>query len=139
MEELILQDCTLLQAKDDKGLTPLLVAVENGQTALVDYLLGQGATLFEASAKGNALHIAVNKKDINMLKHVVEKARQNNQLALMLEYRTAPSASEPPLTPLGWAARACNKEIYSYLVSIGAKEGLNTQPNSPAALLAKCK
>lgn len=139
VEELIVQDRSLLQTKNNQGLTPLLVAVENGQTELVDYLLGQGATLFEASAKGNALHIAVNKKDINMLKHVVEKARQNNQLALMLEYRTAPSANEPPLTPLGWAARACNKEIYSYLVSIGAKEGLNTQPNSPAALLAKCK
>ena len=73
-----------------------------------------------------------------MLKFLVQKARQNGQLALMLEYKTSPAKNVPTLTPLGWAARACNKEIYNYLVSVGAKEGLASQPYSPASLLGKC-
>ncbi len=139
VEELILQDRYLLKEKNQEGLTPFLVAVENNRQALVDYLLGQGATLFEASPRGNAMHIAVAKKNLPMLKFLVQKARQNGQLALMLEYKTSPAKNVPALTPLGWAARACNKDIYSYLVSVGAKEGLANQAYSPAALLGKCK
>lgn len=139
VEELLLQDRYLLKDKNEEGLTPLLVAVENNGQAVADYLLTQGATLFEASGRGNAMHIAVAKKNLPMLKFLVQKARQNGQLALMLEYKTSPAKGVPALTPLGWAARACNKEIYSYLVSVGAKEGLANQAYSPAALLGKCK
>ena len=105
---------------------------------MIDFLLGQGAPLFEASPYGNALHIAVAKKDMALLKHIVSKARQNGQLSLMLEYKVSPAKNVPALTPLGWAARACYKDIYSYLVSIGAKEGFADQAYSPAALLGKC-
>ena len=139
VEELLLQDRYALKTKNDKGLTPLLVAVENGQTAMIDYLLTQGAALFEASGAGNALHIAVSKKNLSLLKYLVEKARKNGQLALMLEYKVSPAQGVPALTPLGWAAQSCNKEIYTYLVSLGAKEGLESQAYSPAALLGKCK
>ena len=139
VEELLLQDRYALKAKNDQGLTPLLVAVENGQTAMIDYLLSQGAALFEASGPGNAMHIAVTKKNLSLLKYLVEKARKNGQLALMLEYRAVPAKGVPALTPLGWAARNCQKEMYSYLVSVGAKEGLASQAYSPAALLGKCK
>ena len=139
VEELLLRDRYLLKDKNKAGLTPFLVAVENNQQALADYLLGQGATLFEASPRGNAVHIAVTNKNLNMLKFLVQKARQNGQLALMLEYKTSPAKGVPALTPLGWAARACQKEIYNYLVSVGAKEGLASQPYSPAALLGKCR
>lgn len=139
VEELLLQDRYLLKDKNKAGLTPFLVAVENNRQALADYLLGQGATLFEASPSGNAMHIAVAKKNLPLLKFLVQKARQNGQLALMLEYKTSPAKGVPALTPLGWAARACDKEIYSYLVSVGAKEGLASQSYSPAALLGKCK
>ena len=139
VEELILQDRFILKSKNKAGLTPFLVAVENGKTEMVDYLVEQGASLFESSGYGNALHIAVSKKNINLLKHLVAKARQNGQLALMLEYKVSPAQNAPALTPLGWAARACNRDIYNYLVSVGAKEGLVNQSYSPAALLAKCK
>ncbi len=139
VEELLLQDRYALKTKNDKGLTPLLVAVENGQTAMIDYLLTQGAALFEASGAGNALHIAVSKKNLSLLKYLVEKARKNGQLALMLEYKVSPAKGVPALTPLGWAARSCNRDIYNYLVSIGAKQGLSSQTYSPAALLGKCK
>ncbi len=139
VEELLLQDRYVLKTKNNKGLTPLLVAVENGQTAMIDYLLTQGAALFEASGAGNALHIAISKKNLSLLKYLVEKARKNGQLALMLEYKVSPAQGVPALTPLGWAARNCNRDIYNYLVSIGAKQGLASQNYSPAALLGKCK
>ena len=139
VEELLLQDRYVLKTKNNKGLTPLLVAVENGQTAMIDYLLTQGAALFEASGAGNALHIAISKKNLSLLKYLVEKARKNGQLALMLEYKVSPAQGVPALTPLGWAARNCNRDIYNYLVSIGAKQGLTSQNYSPAALLGKCK
>lgn len=139
VEELLLQDRYVLKTKNNKGLTPLLVAVENGQTAMIDYLLTQGAALFEASGAGNALHIAVSKKNLSLLKYLVEKARKNGQLALMLEYKVSPAQGVPALTPLGWAARNCNRDMYNYLVSIGAKQGLASQTYSPAALLGKCK
>ena len=139
VEELLLQDRFILKSKNKAGLTPFLVAVENGKTEMADYLLEQGAVLFESSGAGNALHIAVAKKNIALLKHLVAKARQNGQLSLMLEYKVSPAQNVPTLTPLGWAARACNRDIYNYLVSVGSKEGLANQSYSPVALLAACK
>ena len=36
---------------------------------LYHYLLGQGATLFESSPSGNAMHMAVAQKNLPMLKY----------------------------------------------------------------------
>jgi ankyrin repeat protein len=137
VQTLLAQDRSLLFTKDTLGRTPLLVAVEHGQKSLVTYLVNEGAKLFDVSSVGNALHIAVSHNDMGMLKQLVQKARQNSQLALMLEYKISPARNVPALTPLGWAARLCNKEVYDYLVSIGAKEGLASQSYSPVSLLAK--
>ncbi|MBQ3667441.1 MAG: ankyrin repeat domain-containing protein [Elusimicrobiaceae bacterium] len=134
----LLRNRTLLSSKDKQGRTPLLVAVENDQKQLVDYFVSEGAKLFDVSSGGNVLHIAVAKNNKAMLEQLVQKARQNGQLSLMLEYKISPAKNVPALTPLGWAARNCNKEIYNYLVSVGAKEGLANQAYSPAALLAQC-
>lgn len=139
VQELLSRDRSLLSSKDKLGRTPLLVAVENNQKDLAGYLINEGAKLFDVSSLGNALHIAVTKNNSDMLKYLVQKARQNNQLALMLEYKISPAKNVPPLTPLGWAARNCNKEMYTYLVSIGAKEGLSSQAYSPVSLLAQCE
>ncbi len=138
VQELLQQDKSLLSSKDKLSRTPLLVAVENNQKALVNFLVSKGAKLFDVSAVGNALHIAVAKNNMDLLKDLVQKARQNGQLALMLEYKVSPAKNIPVLTPLGWAARNCNKEMYAYLVSIGAKEGISSQAYSPVALIAKC-
>lgn len=139
VEEFLLQDRALLSARNKQGLTPLLVAVANNQVQLVDYLLAQGAPVFETSPRGNALHIAVANNRQDMLEHLVQKARRNGQLALMLEYKVSPAKNVPTLTPLGWAARACREKLYNYLLSVGAKEGLANQAYSPVSLLAGCK
>lgn len=130
--------------KNKEGDSPLLVAVLNGQDEMVDFLLANAARLFEASAKGNVFHVAVQRQNLAMLKHLVQLARQEGRLALMLEYK-ANLAGQKQLTPLGLAAVICNQEIYDYLISVGAKPGVHaTSPNilgitSPVDLLAKCK
>ena len=64
---------------------------------------------------------------------------------MMLEYKAVPAGYKQAMTPLAFAAIACNKEIYNYLVSVGAKPGnLTTTPNmlgyvTPADLMAQCK
>lgn len=138
VQELVMYDRTLLSLKDKQNRTPLLVAVENNQQQLVDYFIKEGAKLFDVSSVGNVLHITVAKNNKDMLERLVQEARKNGQLALMLEYKISPAKNVPPLTPLGWAARSCNKELYQYLVSVGAKEGLVGQASSPAAFLARC-
>lgn len=139
VEELVKADRSLVASKDKMGRTPMLVAVENNQPELVTYFIDQGSKLFEVSSLGNAMHIAVAKKNLDMLKQLVQHARQNGQLSLMLEYKVSPAKGVPALTPLGWAARTCQKDMYKYLVSVGAKEGLANQAYSPVSLLKKCK
>lgn len=131
--------------KNGDGDTPLLVAVANGQQAMVDYLLENAARLFEASNKGNVFHIAVKMQDLSMLKHLVDLARREGRLSMMLEYKAFPEGKQQTMSPLGFAALDCNKEIYDYLVSIGAKPGeRSSSPNlmgwsSPADLISQCK
>lgn len=139
VDELVGKDRSQLTAKDKQGRTPLLAAVAANQPALVDYFVSKGAKLFEVSPEGNVLHIAVANKNLDLLKQLVQKARQSSQLSLILEYKLSPARNVPDLTPLGWAARSCQKDIYNYLVSVGAKEGLANQAYSPVALLGKCK
>lgn len=138
-EELVRANKHILSTKNNAGQTPLFVAVENNQPELVNYFIDKGASVFEVSPKGNVLHVSVAKKNLNMVKTLVERARKNGQLALMLEYKVEPAKNVPALTPLGWAARQCNKEIYKYLVSVGAREGNAAQAYTPANLLSKCK
>ena len=109
--------------KNKAGETPLAVAVENGHKDIVTYLVDNMARFYESSPKGNVFHIAVRTQNMDMLKHLVALARKEGRLAMMLEYRVAPQKNAQPMTPLGFAALLCNKEIYDYLVSIGAKTG----------------
>ena len=131
--------------KNKSGETPLLVAVENGHKEMVTYLVNNMARFYESSPRGNVFHIAVRTQNMDMLKHLVTLARQEGRLAMMLEYRVAPQKNAQPMTPLGFAALLCNKEIYDYLVSIGAKTGgISKNDNilgykTPADIMAQCK
>jgi len=141
-KRVIAQNKAVVFNKDREGNSPLLVAVQNGHEDIVDYLLMNSARLFEASSKGNVFHVAVQAQNVDMLKHLVQLARQEGRLALMLEYK-ANTNGRGPLTPLGLSADLCNKEIYDYLVSQGAKPGVQTGAKtgnlSPVDLLALCK
>ncbi len=131
--------------KNKEGATPLLVAVENGHQEMVDLLLKNFARLFESSVKGNVFHIAVQTENLDMLKHLVQQARQEGRLPVMLEFKIN-MAGQQQLTPLGLAALNCNKEFYDYLISIGARPGTRGtgQSNllgivSPVDRMAACK
>lgn len=134
--------------KNQAGDPPLLVAVENGHIDMVDFLVNNSARLFEASSKGNAFHVAVKAQNLDMLKHLVQLARQDGRLAMMLEYKALPPKEAQvtgSLSPLGFAALDCNKEIYDYLISVGARPGVRSQQGnllgfvSPVELMDKCK
>ena len=131
--------------KNKAGETPLAVAVENGHKDIVTYLVDNMARFYESSPKGNVFHIAVRTQNMDMLKHLVALARKEGRLAMMLEYRVAPQKNAQPMTPLGFAALLCNKEIYDYLVSVGAKTGgISKNDNllgykTPADIMARCK
>ena len=144
-EKVIAQNKAVVFNKNSAGQTPLLVAVESGQEEMVKFLLEKSSRLFETSGKGNAFHIAAKTGNMNMLKLLVEKARAAGNLAAMLEYKVAPAKGKMPVTPLYFAAQACNKEMYDYLVSLGAKEGAVSAEavalgfESPAYLMSQCK
>lgn len=134
--------------KNQAGDPPLLVAVEHGHTEIVDFLINNMARLFEASAKGNAFHVAVKAQNLDMLKHLVQLARQEGRLPMMLEYKAVPPKEAQlsgTLSPLGFAALDCNKEIYDYLISVGARPGIRGGSGnalgfvSPTDLMDKCK
>jgi len=138
------QNKAVLFDKNREGDTPLLVAVANGHMDIVDFCIQNGARLFEASGRGNIFHISVQTQNMDMLKHLVQFARQEGRLAMMLEYK-ANLAGRKQLTPLGLAAVFCNKEMYDYLISVGAKPGVHADnPSilgtiSPVDLMAQCK
>ena len=131
--------------KDKAGYTPLFIAVQNNQPEMVTYLVDNMARLFESSPQGNVFHVAVTRQNIDMLKHLVSLARKEGRLAMMLEYRAALQKNGQSMTPLGYAAQLCNKEIYDYLISVGAKDGgLSKKSNilgykTPADLMQECK
>lgn len=134
--------------KNQAGDPPLLVAVEHGHIEIVDFLINNMARLFEASSKGNAFHVAVKAQNLDMLKHLVQLARQEGRLPMMLEYKAVPPKEAQlsgTLSPLGFAALDCNKEIYDYLISVGARPGIRGGSGnalgfvSPADLMDKCK
>lgn len=144
-EKVLDQNKAVIFNKNSAGETPFLVAVNNGHIEMVDFLLEKGSRIFEVAGKGNAFHIAVRNGNIEMLKHLVAKSREAGNLATMLEYKIAPAKGKLPVTPLYFAAKACNKEIYDYLVSLGAKEGVMSKDavaigfESPIYLMSQCK
>ncbi len=133
-------------SKNKAGETPLLVAVENNQVEMVDLLVENAARIFESTAKkGNVFHVAVKAQNLDLLKHLVALARQEGYLATMLEAKALPEGRSQMMSPIGFAALDCNREIYNYLLSIGAKPGTISEKKSilgfvtPAELMQECK
>lgn len=135
----------IVEKKDKEQMPVFLRAVKKGNTEMTDLALQKGARIFENSPYGNAFHIAVKEQNMDMLKHLVEKTREEGNLSMMLEYKSVVKGIQivskigtlVPITPLAVAGFQCDLETYNYLVSVGAKPGVG--PNSPVDLLSKCK
>ena len=135
----------IIERKDKDQMSVFLRTIEKGNKEMADLALQKGARIFESSPKGNAFHIAVKEGNMDMLKYLVERTREEGNLSMMLEYKSVVQGIQivskigtlVPITPLGVAGFQCDLGIYNYLVSIGAKPGIG--PNSPMDLLSKCK
>ncbi len=142
-----------------RGITAFLLAVKNDHPEAAQLLLDYGARIFATSPLGNAFHIAAQSGNVEILKMLVDQARRSGHFVMMLEYSTTinrfdgtpiENISTLPdgkntikvkasFTPLGLAAYFCNKEVYDYLVSLGAKAGSSTDKFSPVSRWAQCK
>lgn len=143
------QNKAVVFKKNKEGYTPLLVAVKNNQKEMITLLADANGRIFEATPnEGNMFHMAVAQQDKELLKHLAALARSQGRLAMMLEYKAFPQGRRAPTTPIGLAAVLCNKEIYDYLISIGAKPGIIRKGQdlgpldqflSPAEIMSQCK
>ncbi len=70
------QDQHLISTKDEGGLTPLLLAVENGSEALVDLLLERGADIHEGDVP---LLLAVRKRRKNIVQLLLDRGADVNK------------------------------------------------------------
>ncbi len=73
VRELVAQDPSLVNARDDEGRTPLFLAAETGQKALVDELLAKGARLDAECADGRTLlHAAAAGSLLDLVQRLVK-------------------------------------------------------------------
>ena len=100
VERLLEQD-PLVDARDEKGLSPILVALYHGQTDIATAILRRGAKLsvFEASAAG----------DIARVRELVAHDRAQ-----------ANSVAPDGYSPLGLAAFFKRREVVRFLLDAGA-------------------
>ena len=92
--ELIALQADIVNLKDDKGFTPLILAVYNNQPAIVDYLLANGADTDAVDAAGNTALMGVCFKGYNeMATKLIEAGaslnKQNMQGATALTFATS--------------------------------------------------
>jgi uncharacterized protein len=101
VERLLERDRTLMDARDEKGLSPLLVALYFGEPDIATAILARRPklTVFEAAAAGDAARV----------REIVERDR------------TQASAIAPDgFSPLGLAAFFKRREVVRYLLDAGA-------------------
>lgn len=143
-QQIMRQNKAAVFAKNAQGLTPLLAAVKARNLDMVNAFASNMGRLTDLSSEGNALHLAVKQQDIEMVQLLVRLAQADKSLSLMLEAKTV-APNKQMMTPLGFAGLSCNKEIYDYLVSVGASPGTVSKDSSllgfysPVELIRKCK
>jgi uncharacterized protein len=102
LEELLVQNPDLVNSKNEKGLSAVLMAMYYGNLALAHYLVDQGAQLdiFEATAVG----------DLSRVKQLVEESPELTN-----------AFAADGFQPLGLASFFGNLETVEYLLSRGAE------------------
>ncbi len=101
VERLLERDPTLVDARDENGLSPTLVALYNGKNDVAKAILARGPRLnvFEAAAAGDAARV----------REIVGQDRAQ-----------ASAVSQDGFSPLGLAAFFKRREVVRYLLEAGA-------------------
>lgn len=103
-----------LHSSNKNGVTPLQVAVEAQNIAVVEYLLSKNADPSQCSNEAHSLlHIACDKNDMSLLRVLAEKGKMDLQLADSM--KGAPSL----LMTLVDTWQEPNMELLTYLVKTG--------------------
>ena len=145
VKRLLAQDKTLVYGQDAQGMTPFLIAVQNGDLDMAVLLADAFSRLDTDCPLGNAVHIAVLNEDAAMLRVLFQLCDEEDPdlATLMLNMRRhwgAPkSKTNDGNTPLHLAALKCHRPMYQFLVANGASPTVrNNQGKTPAQLLTAC-
>ena len=147
VKKLIKRDKSLVFAKNDKGRTGFLRAVEKHFKSMA-WLLGKNwSRINEQCPRGNALQIAVEDRDFGMVQLVLSVAQLDSDDA-MIGLINAPRIDVPKEsasfsksldTSLHIAAELCDYGIYDYLVAMGGNaDRVNSAFQKPKDILATC-
>jgi len=80
-EELIREDRTRVNALDEFGNTPLIIAAQNNQVGIAEFLVLHGADVDARNCKGNtALHFATKYGYAEMQRRLVEEWKANTTI-----------------------------------------------------------
>lgn len=98
----------VVDARENKGKTPLMKAVENKNLECIEALLDAGADVSLKTNEGkNVFHYAVEKGDAEILGRLLEAARKQACLSDALGASTQPSLSTPLIHAMAWGHMAC--------------------------------
>lgn len=145
VKRLLAQDKTLVYIQDRQGMTPFLIAVQNGDLDMTVLLADAFSRLDVDAPAGNAMHLAVLNEDAAMLRVLLQLCDEEDpELAVfMLNMRRHGGGPKSPTndgnTPLHLAALKCHRPMYQFLVANGAKPTVrNSRGKTPAQLLKSC-
>ena len=109
LAKLLVENGANLEEKTNDGYTPLICAVEKGNSKVVEFLLSKGANINATTEDGiSALHIVSRDDDLDLIKFFITEGAK-------LESKDIAGN-----TPLIWAVNEGNSKIVEYLLSKGA-------------------
>jgi len=128
---LIKQNARTIEAENNQGATPLIVAIQHRQSSAVEFLLSEGASVGAKLHDGyTVVHCAVQQGDVRIIQMVLSSLQDNymrhSQSSTNDDLAILNAMTEEGLTPL---MIACRQGLYS-AVDLLIKAGANVNQKS---------
>ena len=124
LKGIITENGSMLETKNDLGLSPLNLAAVNGNMDVFNYLVKAGADIKTTDREGsNLLHNATANNHLKLVKYLVEELKFDVN-----------STDNLQMTPLMFASEKGNYELLNYLIDKGADINAAT-PNKTNVLM----